>query len=71
MVMRLKMRREASLAKVKVKDGKTSLRDASDRTRFETKEPVSPLAVSCLGLDAVGSLPLRAGLLVRLGLGGR
>ena len=55
-----------SLFKVKLKNGKTSLRDASDQTVFSTKDQVVTLAVTCLGFDAIDSLPLRTALMTML-----
>ncbi len=58
-----------SLAKVKTKDGKVSLRDASDKTRYAThSSAASPLLMACLGLDQVGDLPMKAALMVRIAL---
>jgi hypothetical protein len=54
-----------SLYKIKQRDGKTSLRDASDVTKMYTKAPVSAVAFACFGLDAL-ELPVRAGLFVQL-----
>ncbi len=44
-------RSELDVFKVKVKDGKTSLRTASDVTLYYTKDPVNALAFACLGFD--------------------
>ena len=40
-----------SLYKVKVKGGKTSLRNASDETVLSTKSPIAPAAMASFGLD--------------------
>jgi hypothetical protein len=62
---------EKSLAKVKTKNGKVSLRDASDRTRYATRSSAaSPLLLTCLGLDEVGDVSMRAAILVRIALDG-
>lgn len=53
------------IAKVKTKSGKTSLRDASDNTILSTKNPISQLAMACLGLDQIGR-PLRVALAIRI-----
>jgi hypothetical protein len=60
---------EVSLAKVKTKGGKLELRDASDRIRYATSATaIGPLCLACLGLDRVGDLPLKAGLMIRIAL---
>ncbi|MCX7423644.1 MAG: hypothetical protein NT013_29475 [Planctomycetia bacterium] len=61
----------ASLAKVKLKDGKTSLRNAKDETLFSTKDHVSQLGLACVSLEKINSEPLRFGLLVQLTIDGR
>lgn len=53
---------EKSLFKSKLKDGKTSLRDARDQTVYYSKDTTSTLAVSCLGLKSVSEDGLRLGL---------
>ena len=55
-----------SLFKVKLKSGKTSLRDSSEQTVYSTRDQVSAIAVTCLGLTAIDSLPLKAALLTML-----
>ena len=53
------------LFKVKTKAGKTSLRDASDATLLSTKASIDPLAMACLGLDALDQA-MRVALAVRV-----
>lgn len=61
--------RDRSHAKAKAKNGKVELRDAEDRVRYAaSSEAVGPLPLACLGLDLVGDLPMKAGLLVRIAL---
>lgn len=55
-----------SLAKIKVKEEKTSLRDPAEQTLLYTKDPIRPLAMACLGLEAIVSLEMRAGLMFRV-----
>lgn len=57
---------EASLFKVKLKDGKTSLRDASEETVLSTKDKLPTISMTCLGLDAIDSLPIKTGLMTML-----
>lgn len=57
---------EKSLAKIKLKDGKLSLRDPAEKTLYYTKDQAPAIAMSCLGFDAVKSLPVRFGLLTVL-----
>ena len=38
------------------------LRDPAEETVFSTKDPISPLAVACLGFDELEELAVRAGL---------
>ncbi len=57
---------DRSLAKIKVKRGKTSLRNAADQTRYATTDPVDPAAVACLGFDQMDNLPLCAALFLRV-----
>ncbi|UKO97049.1 hypothetical protein [Nostoc sp. UHCC 0870] len=38
---------------VRIKDGKTSLRNTSGSTVFSTKSNISPIAFTCFGLDAL------------------
>ncbi|WP_414551771.1 hypothetical protein [Anabaena sp. CCY 0017] len=38
---------------VRIKDGKTSLRDASATTVFSTKSEISPIAFACFGFDVL------------------
>ena len=54
-----------SLAKAKLKEGKSSLRDAGDRTIYATKDPAPLLGVALLGLERL-SLPERGALFVLL-----
>ena len=54
---------KTSLYKVKAKSGKTSLRNAADKTVYHTDETISPAAMSCLGLDKITDVRLRAALL--------
>ena len=61
---------KSSRFKVKVKAGKTSLRDAAEKTVYSTRGQVSAIAVSCLGLTAIDSLTLRSGLLTMLAIRG-
>ena len=49
--------------KVKIKSGKTSLVDASEKTVYSTKEEVTPAAMGCLGVETVSDLRLRFALL--------
>ena len=42
---------EAPRFKVKVKDGKTSVRDEAENTLLYTKDPIPPLAMAVLGMD--------------------
>jgi hypothetical protein len=42
-----------SLYKIKVKDGKTSLRDASDKTVLYIKAELAPIAIACFGFDVL------------------
>ena len=57
---------EKSLAKIKLKDGKLSLRNPAEKTLYYTKDRASAIAMSCLGFEAVKSLPVRCGLLTAL-----
>jgi len=52
-----------SLFKAKVKGRKASLRNPADHTVYSTNEKVSAEALSCLGLDVISDIRLRAGLL--------
>lgn len=61
---------KTSQFKVKVKAGKTSLRDAAEKTLYSTRGQVSAIAVSCLGLTAIDSLTLRSGLLTMIAIRG-
>ena len=54
---------------MKLKEGKTSLRDASDQTVLYTKEPCSTAAFAAFGLDKLDR-PQQAGLFLRLTLSG-
>lgn len=54
---------QVSLYKVKVKNGKTSLRSAADKTVYHTDEAISAPAMSCLGLDKITDVRLRGALL--------
>ena len=60
-----------SLAKVKLKEGKLSLRDAKDATIYSTKDHASQLGFACLALDKIPSEPLRFGLLIQLTIDAR
>ena len=51
---------ENSLSKIKLKDGKTSLRDSSDKTVVSTKDQVSTLAFACLGREVTDSPAIKA-----------
>lgn len=62
---------EVSLAKVKLKEGKTSLRNAKDVTLYSTKDHISQTGLACVALDKISSEPLRFGLLVLLTIDGR
>lgn len=62
---------EESVAKVKLKEGKASLRNAKDVTLLSTKNHVSQLGLACIGLDKITSEPLRFGLLIQLTIDGR
>jgi hypothetical protein len=57
---------DESLAKVKLKEGKRSLRNAADTTLYSTKDHASTLGVACLGLEQISSMPIRFGLLLQL-----
>lgn len=39
--------------KIKVKEGKTSLRNSSEKTIFSTKSSISPIAFACFGFDVL------------------
>ena len=52
---------DISLQKVKLKDGKLSLRK-SEETYLYTKDKMSPTAAACLALEPVESQPVRMGL---------
>lgn len=54
---------ENSLSKIKLKDGKTSLRDSSETTVLFTKDQVSTLAFACLGLETTNSPAIKAALM--------
>lgn len=60
-----------SLAKVKLKEGKLSLRNAKDATIYFTKDHASQLGFACLALDKISSEPLRFGLLIQLTIDAR
>ena len=60
--------KEASIAKVKLKDGKSSLRNSDDKTLYSTRDPIALPAITCLGFEAIESLELRAGLMTALTL---
>lgn len=53
---------DVSVYKIKVKGDKTSLRNAADETVLYTKDAFDPLAMACLGLDAIEDVRLRGGL---------
>lgn len=52
-----------SLYKSKLKDGKYSLRDNSDTTRYYTKDNATSLAIACIGFDALEPLHIKAALM--------
>ena len=52
-----------SLSKAKLKSGKTSLRNTTEETVLYTKDKINTLAFACMGLEAVKSQPLKAGLM--------
>lgn len=52
-----------SLSKAKLKSGKTSLRNTAEETVLYTKDKINTLAFACMGLEAVKSQPLQAGLM--------
>jgi len=56
---------EVELGKIKVKAGKTSLRDAADKTLLSTKDAISSLAFAALGLPGLSDAQ-RLGLLYEL-----
>lgn len=58
--------KKQSLHKVKFKNGKTSLRNAKEQTVLSTKDKIDPLAMACLGLDAVEDQRVRFGLAVAM-----
>ena len=60
-----------SLAKVKLKEGKLSLRNSQDLTLFSTKDHASTLGFTSLGLDQISSVPVRMGLLLLMTIDGR
>lgn len=55
--------KENSLSKIKLKDGKTSLRDSSEKTVLSTKDDISTLAFACLGLEVTDSQVIKAALM--------
>lgn len=57
---------KSSLYKVKTKGGKSSLRNASDKTVFHTDEEISAAAMACLGFDKIPDVRLRGALLFAL-----
>ena len=57
---------ESSIARIKLKDGKSSLRDADDKTIYSTRDKIELSAFNCLGLNAIESIELRAGLMTAL-----
>jgi hypothetical protein len=57
---------ENSLAKIKLKDGKLSLRDPAEKTLYYTKDRATAIAMSCLAFEVVKSLPVRCGLMTML-----
>ena len=59
---------ENSLYKIKLKEDKTSLRDAKDQTTYYTKTSVKLEAFTCLGLDVIEDVRIRAGLLTAIQL---
>lgn len=60
-----------SLAKVKLKEGKLSLRNSQDVTLFSTKDHTSTLGFTSLGLDQIASVPVRMGLLLLMTINDR
>ena len=54
---------QKSLYKAKLKNGKTSLRTADDKSVYTTHEAVSAAAISCLGLENVSDPRLRFALM--------
>ncbi|MDA0867263.1 MAG: hypothetical protein O2890_12775 [Cyanobacteria bacterium] len=44
---------KTSLYKVKLKDGKLSLRDANEVTVMSTQSPLVPIAMACFGFDVL------------------
>lgn len=55
--------KENSLSKIKLKSGKTSLRDSTEKTILSTKDQVPTLGFACLGLDATDSPAIKAALM--------
>ena len=54
---------ENSLYKIKLKSGKTSLRNPSDATVLYTKDRISTMAFTCMGLEAIDQQSMRAALM--------
>jgi hypothetical protein len=52
-----------TLGKIKVKGGKTELRDSADTVVYLTQESIPIAAMSCLGMEVVPDVRLRMGLL--------
>ncbi|HSP79264.1 MAG TPA: hypothetical protein VLQ93_12085 [Myxococcaceae bacterium] len=62
--IKLQDARNREVARVRVRDGKVSLRNPDDETLYSTKAPVSAAAAACLAFERM-SLPLRVALLYR------
>ncbi|MCA9139813.1 MAG: hypothetical protein KDB00_23735 [Planctomycetales bacterium] len=62
--------KDVSRFKAKLKDGKTSLRDASEKTVYSTHDTLPTIAVACLGCEAVDKLEIRSALLAFLTIRG-
>lgn len=61
--------KQATLAKIKSKNGKIEFRDSSDHVHYSTNSAtVPPIFMACLGLDEIKDLPLKAGLMIRIAL---
>lgn len=62
---------EATVFKAKLKEGKTSLRDRSEKTVYSSHDKLPTVAMTCLGFEAIDGLPIRAALMTMLILDGR
>jgi hypothetical protein len=60
--------KDTSLYKIKLKGGRTSLRNARDETTIYTNEKVSTLAVAPFGFDVIRSRAVKAGIAVALAI---